>query len=85
MISTLSKPIRDTALLDFIPLRRRLSAALLLSAASAPALEVVLDFTMDENNYNWFNPAHRDSLPKLTTLSPLPPLPQAPTPRHTTR
>jgi hypothetical protein len=33
-----------------------LAAALLLSAASAPALEVVLDFTMDEQNYNWFDP-----------------------------
>ncbi len=41
---------------------------LLLTTSPAPAIELVLDFTLDEQNYNWCNPATTDGLARRHTL-----------------
>lgn len=47
---------------------RPLSTALLLSTAASPALEIVLDFSVDEQNYNWFDPTDSDGLARRQSL-----------------
>ncbi|MDB4271107.1 hypothetical protein N9881_00115 [bacterium] len=42
--------------------------ALLLFCSTAPAIEIVLDFTLDEQNSNWFNPNQADSLARRQAL-----------------
>lgn len=50
-------------------MRTAIAALLLLLAASAPAISIVLDYTLDEQNENWFDPTTDDGLARRLAVN----------------